>query len=95
MAEFRILQKGTDNSDANSLISFGGMSPGGQDLFVFIRWKISFTLQGRITGMLDISNSGTIISSFFKGSYSWLILENLSAISSACSWSELIAVHCY
>ena len=31
---FRISQKGTDNSFANSLIILGGISPSGTDLFV-------------------------------------------------------------
>ena len=88
IAEFNISLKGLDSSDANSLISFGGMSPGGSALFVLISIKLFWTSKGLNTGILEISYSGIIISFSFNGSYSWLTLLNLSAMSSACSWID-------
>ena len=83
--EFIMWHKGKDICLANCFISLGSMSPGGTDLLVFILWRCFWTCLGTKKGMSEASNSGTWISESFKGSYSWLTLENLSAICSACS----------
>ena len=73
---------------ANSLIIFAGISPGTVDLFVFIFWRYFLISCGLYCGMDDLLNNGMSMSSFLISLYSLLIAEKLSAMRSACSYSE-------